>query len=151
MDKQCVHHPTGPTPGAESRREHLGVVEHQQIARAEHGGEFRDRGVAEGPAAARRPPLGTRSKRVDEPHFDGKLGRCRSGGKQFVQIFTEFVDWADGDDPQYWDLLPLTDQEADALAAQGAGVDLKGIEELGRDRRRLELSNRDPFRSRPRR
>ena len=95
----------------------------------------------EDPAAASKHHLETRSKLIDESHFDVKLCRCLSCGQQFVQIFTEFVDWADGDDPQYWDLLPLTDQEADALAAQGAGVDLKGIEELGRDHRRLKMDH----------
>ena len=95
----------------------------------------------EDPAAASNHDLKTRSKLIDESHFDVALRRCPACGQQFVQIFTEFVDWADGDDPQYWDLLPLTAQEADALATQGTAVDLKQIEELGRHRRRLKMDH----------
>ena len=95
----------------------------------------------EDPEAASNHTLETRSKLIDESHFDVMLCRCPACGQQFVQIFTEFVDWADGDDPQYWDLLPLNAEEADALAAQGSAVDLKRIEELGRDRRRLKMDH----------
>ena len=95
----------------------------------------------ENPAAAWDHKLQTRSTLIDESHFDVAVRRCPACGQQFVCIFTEFVDWADGDDPQYWDLLPLTAQEADALAAQGAAVDLKQIEEFGRHRRRLKMDH----------
>ncbi len=95
----------------------------------------------EDPTAASNHNLETRSTLIDESHFDVALRRCPACGQQFVCIFTEFVDWADGDDPQYCDRLPLTATEADALAAQGAAVDLKQIEELGRDRRRLKMDH----------
>lgn len=45
-------------------------------------------------------------------------------------------------------VLPLTAQEADALDTEGASVDLKRIEELGRHRRRLKM---DHPKSQPRR
>ena len=95
----------------------------------------------EDPEAAWNHKLQNRSTLIDESHFDVALRRCPACGQQFVCIFTEFVDWADGDDPQYGDRLPLTAQEADALAAQGPAVDLKQIEEFGRDRRRLKMDH----------
>ena len=95
----------------------------------------------ENPAAAWDHKLQTRSTLIDESHFDVAVRRCPACGQQFVCIFTEFVDWADGDDPQYCDRLPLTAAEADTLAAEGPAVDLKQIEELGRDRRRLKMDH----------
>ncbi|GMU37408.1 MAG: hypothetical protein KJ057_05270 [Phycisphaerae bacterium] len=76
---------------------------------------------------------------VDDSHFGVALFRCPDCHQMFVSIFTEFVDWIDGDDPQYWDRLPLTPAEAENLARQGEAVDLRQIEELGRDRRRLKV------------
>lgn len=95
----------------------------------------------EDPAAAWGHKLHNRITLIDESHFDVAIRRCPTCGQQFVCIFTEFVDWADGDDPQYGDRLPLTAEEADALAAQGAAVDLKQIEEYGSDRRRLKMDH----------
>ena len=92
-------------------------------------------------AAAWDHKLQSRITLIDEYHFDVALRLCPACGQQFVCIFTEFVDWADGDDPQYCDRLPLTDSVADALAAQGTAVDLKQIEELGRNRRRLKMDH----------
>ena len=30
--------------------------------------------------------------------------RCSQG---FVSVFTKTIDWEDGDDPQFWTLLPI--------------------------------------------
>ncbi len=91
------------------------------------------------PEAAWQHKLKPRSELIDESHFGVTLGCCPACNQTFVSIFTEFVDWIDGDDPQYWDRLPLTAAEADALALQSAAVNLKQIEEFGRDRRRLKV------------
>jgi len=76
---------------------------------------------------------------VDESHFGVSLRRCTACGQRFVHIFTEFVDWVDGDDPQYTELVPVTGEEAAELAAQGENVDLRAIEALGAGRRRLVM------------
>jgi len=74
---------------------------------------------------------------VDQSHFDISIRQCPNCGQNFVWIFTEFIDWTDGEDPQYWDVLPITQEETESLAVQGENVDLVQIENLGRGRRRL--------------
>jgi hypothetical protein len=78
---------------------------------------------------------------IDESHFFISIVRCPECGQCFVSIFTELIDWEDGDDAQYSDVLPVTDQEAEMLAAQGAAVDIKYIEALGEHRRRLKMDS----------
>jgi hypothetical protein len=78
---------------------------------------------------------------IDESHFGVSVRRCPACGQSFVHVFTEFVDWVDGDDPQYTDLVPVTDEEAADLSSQGEHVDLHAIEALGAARRRLVMSH----------
>lgn len=78
---------------------------------------------------------------IDESHFSISILRCPECSQRFVSIFTELIDWEDGDDSQYSDLLPVTDQEAETLAAQGAEVDTMYIEALGEHRRRLKMDS----------
>lgn len=75
---------------------------------------------------------------IDECHFSVSIRRCSACGQRFVHIFTEFIDWTGGNDPQYVDILPVTEAEAAALAAQGEAVDLKSIEALAANRRHLK-------------
>jgi hypothetical protein len=75
------------------------------------------------------PPL------VDDPHFIVRIVRCLLCAQAFVRIFTEFVDWAGGDDPQYVTILPVTDAEAIALANGAIPVLRAG--KLGAGRRHL--------------
>jgi hypothetical protein len=90
--------------------------------------------------AAKAYRLSTERDLVDESHFGVSIRRCSACAQRFVHVFTEFVDWADGDDPQYTDLLPVTDEEAARLASQGEQVDLGAIEAMGAARRRLVMS-----------
>jgi hypothetical protein len=61
-------------------------------------------------------------------------GRCT---QQFVSIFTETIDWADGEDPQYWTLLPITDAEATELVQRQGSVTETQLNALGPGRRCL--------------
>jgi hypothetical protein len=72
---------------------------------------------------------------VDDPHFIVRIVRCLVCAQAFVRIFTEFVDWAGGDDPQYVTILPVTDAEAIALASGAIPVLRAG--KLGAGRRHL--------------
>jgi len=74
---------------------------------------------------------------VDDPHFLVSLRHCRRCGQVFVSIFTEFVDWEDGDDAQYSDVVPVTPAEAATVLEQGEQVDLRYLGSLGEGRRRL--------------
>jgi hypothetical protein len=76
---------------------------------------------------------------VDESHFLVRLRSCPECGQRFLWIFTEFVDWENGEDAQYRQIVPVTKAEADAIARQGAAVDLAYLGSLGRGRRYLKV------------
>lgn len=74
---------------------------------------------------------------IDESHFHVRLLGCPGCGQRFVSVFTEEIDWADGEDPQAWSLLPLTPEEANGLAAAGRNLSEAGLDALGAGRRCL--------------
>ena len=74
---------------------------------------------------------------VDESHYHVITRRCGACSQQFVSVFTELVDWTDGDDPTYSIILPLTDAEATDLAREGSPPAESQINALGPERRTL--------------
>ena len=74
---------------------------------------------------------------IDESHFIVSLLTCPRCAQRFVSIFTETIDWTDGEDPQYWTLLPITAAEADRLVQRAASLDEATLNALGRERRSL--------------
>lgn len=78
---------------------------------------------------------------ISESHFHIMILSCRGCGQRFVSVFTESIDWDDGEDPQNWLLLPLTDAEAAWLAARGDAVTGQELEALGPGRRALEYDH----------
>ena len=73
---------------------------------------------------------------IDESHFHAMILACPSCTQRFLSVFTETIDWADGEDPQYWTLLPITESEAAGLAQQGIPGEA-ALNALGPDRRSL--------------
>jgi hypothetical protein len=71
---------------------------------------------------------------VDEPHFHMMILACGACGQRFLSVMTETIDWAGGEDPQHWSLLPLTAYEAAKL---GLGTSESELEAVGRGRRSL--------------
>jgi hypothetical protein len=61
---------------------------------------------------------------ADESHFAVAIRACAACGQRFVAVFTELIDWADGEDPQDWTVLPVTAAEAAALAEAGGALEL---------------------------
>jgi hypothetical protein len=57
---------------------------------------------------------------IDESHFKIKIRSCKKCGQQFLSVFTETIDWKDGEDPQYWTVIPLTTEEAERLSSKGS-------------------------------
>lgn len=55
------------------------------------------------------------SELVDESHFHVTLRACDACGQRFVCVFTETIDWVDGEDPQAWTRTPLSLEEAVAI------------------------------------
>lgn len=80
--------------------------------------------------------LTTEARLVDESHFDVALLRCPACGQRFASVFTERIDWVNGEDPQFTVVLPISEAEAAALAAAGEGIE-SALDALGADRRAL--------------
>ena len=74
---------------------------------------------------------------IDESHFHVMIRACRVCSQRFVSLFTETIDWADGEDPQYWTLLPITGLEAAELVRRGDSLTESELNALRSDRRCL--------------
>ena len=62
---------------------------------------------------------------------------CPRYSQRFVSVFTEMIDWADGDDPQYRMVLPITGIETDDLIKQRGFLTEAALDRLGPGRRFL--------------
>lgn len=74
---------------------------------------------------------------------------CAHCRQRFLSVFCETIDWADGEDPQYWTLTPLTEEETEALAARGGEIAETDIAALGGERRTLcrDFPKAEPIRT----
>jgi hypothetical protein len=88
-------------------------------------------------AWAARSTLARTNELIDDSHLIVALLACPSCGQQFVSIFVEEIDWVDGDDPQRWMLLPVTDAEARDLARTGEASVESSVWRLAGGRRSL--------------
>ena len=73
---------------------------------------------------------------IDESHFHVMILSCPSCAQQFLNVFTETIDWAAGEDPQYWTTLPLTAPEAADLVGR-SGISEADIAFMAPGRRSL--------------
>lgn len=90
--------------------------------------------------AARR-SLAHASVLLDESHFIVNILGCPACGQRFLSVFTEEVDWVDGDDSQYWTLLPINLAEAVDLARRGGEQAAGAVHSLAQGRRCLQRSH----------
>lgn len=81
--------------------------------------------------------LSRQKELIDDSHFIVAILACPRCAQRYVSIFTEMIDWAAGNDPQYWTVLPITGDEAEGLIRQGASLDEASLDALGRGRRSL--------------
>lgn len=65
---------------------------------------------------------------VDESHYGVSLLACGACGQRFLSVFTERIDWTNGNDPQEYQLAPVSADEAAALVAEGTGITTPSIE-----------------------
>jgi hypothetical protein len=75
---------------------------------------------------------------INEPHFHVNILSCARCTQRFVSVFTEWIDWEGGDDPQYWTLLPITETEAADLIRRHSSLTKSSLNALGRGRRCLQ-------------
>lgn len=48
---------------------------------------------------------------IDESHFHIRILNCNNCTQHFISVFTETIDWIDGEDLHCWTILPLTEAE----------------------------------------
>jgi hypothetical protein len=78
---------------------------------------------------------------VDESHFHLQILACEICRQTYLSVFTERVDWVDGDDPQSWSLLPLTRQETAGLSEKRVPLTGPALERIGPGRRCLRVDH----------
>ena len=74
---------------------------------------------------------------IDESHFHVTILTCPQCSQRFISVFTEMIDWTDGDDPQYWTVLPITRPVAENLVQQRTSLSETILNALGPGRRSL--------------
>ena len=74
---------------------------------------------------------------IDESHFHVMIRSCGVCSQRFVSVFTETIDWADGEDPQYWTILPITVPEATELMQRSGSFTENDLNSLPANRQSL--------------
>jgi hypothetical protein len=74
---------------------------------------------------------------IDESHYHVMIRACPQCGQRFLSVFTETIDWSNGDDAQYWRVVPITKREAVALKRRGSALTEFEINSVGSNRRSL--------------
>jgi hypothetical protein len=78
---------------------------------------------------------------IAESHFHVLVLECPACGQRSVSIFSEAIDWANGDDAQFWRLAPLTVEESQRLIAGGGRTCIPAIMAMASDRRHLAVDH----------
>ncbi len=74
---------------------------------------------------------------IDESHYHVMILACPQCGQQFLWVFTEMIDWSEGDDAQYWAVVPITESESAELTRRGSELTETEISSFGSNRRSL--------------
>jgi uncharacterized protein YbaR (Trm112 family) len=74
---------------------------------------------------------------IDESHYHVMILACPQCGQRFLSVFTERIDWSNGDDAQYWRVVPITKSEAAELIHRGSALTEIEINAVGSNRRSL--------------
>lgn len=74
---------------------------------------------------------------IDDFHLHVMLLSCAACRQTFLSVFTEIIDWSDGEDPQSWMLAPISQTDAEVLRARGNQLSESELNTVGRGRRTL--------------
>jgi hypothetical protein len=72
---------------------------------------------------------------IDDSHFHVLVLSCPECGQAFLSVFMESIDWDDGDDPQFWSVVPIEGAERDGLYR--AIISERDLQGFARGRRSL--------------
>lgn len=54
---------------------------------------------------------------IDESHFNVRVLECSHCTRRYLSVFTESVDWVNGEDPQRWLVAPVSAHEYERAEA----------------------------------
>ena len=74
---------------------------------------------------------------VHESHYSVKILSCPYCSQHFLSVFTEMIDWALGEDPMFWTVVPIDTGEVAALTDSTGAPCEADLEVMARDRRSL--------------
>lgn len=74
---------------------------------------------------------------VNESHYHVMILLCPYCRQNFLSVFTEWVDWAGGEDPMYWTVVPVTAGEVAALTDLTSAPRDADLETMASNRRSL--------------
>lgn len=74
---------------------------------------------------------------VHESHYSVKILACPKCPQNFLSVFTEMVDWALGEDPMFWTVVPLDAVDVAALIGSTGAPRKADLEAMAGDRRSL--------------
>ena len=80
---------------------------------------------------------------IFESHYGVSVCCCPDCDQHWIIIWTERIDWEDGNDDQDTSIVPLTKEEAETLVKQGENVSMDMVEEFARNRKWLHRYNRE--------
>lgn len=78
---------------------------------------------------------------IDELHYRVSIRACHVCSQRFLLVFTEMIDWADGEDPQDWRRLPISHSEAATLSKSGNSLTEAKLEAVGSSRKCLKFTH----------
>jgi hypothetical protein len=110
----------------------IGIVDDELGCTACFRGEPED-------AWAKQRRLRVRRVLVDETHFGVSLSSCPDCGQELAHVFSERIDWAGGNDPQAWKVIPISPEEAARLATLDADAVEGALRTLAPPRRCLDV------------
>lgn len=74
---------------------------------------------------------------IDEFHYHVMILACPRCGQRFLSVFSEMIDWSEGDDAQHWAVVPITEGESVELSRRGSELTEAEISSFGPNRRSL--------------
>ena len=74
---------------------------------------------------------------IKESHYIVTIRSCNNCPQQFLSIFTETIDWIDGEDPQYRIVMPITVEESEKLTESRNSISDDILKSIGIGRRSL--------------
>jgi hypothetical protein len=81
--------------------------------------------------------LRIKSYLINESHYIVTIRVCNNCSQQFLSVFTETIDWVDGEDPQYRIVIPITVEESHLLAQSVDSISDGKLASIGVGRRSL--------------